>query len=481
MELGYNYSFPVDERGYPKDLPNIEAFPVVPYYMPALEQYGVKVEYENTQFNTSQLWTVRFFLLLNTHFNTYHNHSERDKGSIISQAQEECEVLFAVFVQSLERAGESPSRIVLLARCWVETTKGIVWSAFRYHRLSTDTLKKRRSTAPLLKELITTLDSLYETEAEDDLITRFPSYEKTILFNLWADRLYWIIPEIKAEESFLTTNKKYVDYQENKKACYATVEDLVKDATSENKEAEFNKKVNSCIDFVEKMFVDYCRRFQQQPDASEEIIVQAINHWEIVFLSILQRVFTVLSADNAVWIAKEDLSCLVPNLDGEELYAYEKRSAIVESTLAAIKKLTREYLSKGLEKPWTARLLELGIDYAGLYQAMKDDVFSGISFDVFRSSFAEADFHTIMASANKKGERSGKRGCVYFLISELGHNLGDEWLLKAAESVCEFKGKKAITKIRSHSTTDSMKDMRRHLTKHITNYRLRPIRKSCQQ
>ena len=142
-----------------------------------------------------------------------------------------------------------------------------------------------------------------------------------------------------------------------------------------------------------------------------------------------------------------------------------------------------DYMTKAYPKPllwklgqWHGAIEKLGIDYSGLYTAMKDSYFSGITFEEFKHSIQYANFSSIMKSARDKGSRSGKSGCIYYMVSELGDNIGKDWLLSAAESVCNKTGQDAITIIRSHSGTEEMKKFEKVLLTYITNYKPRKKR-----
>lgn len=483
VKLQFKQEYSIDENGYPKDLPRLEVFVGPPYIMPYLEDNGITVHYqEDDSLDDAHKWAIKFYLLINSHFATFHSNDVGDESEIISLALEECEALFNVFMFNVKNIKHySFSLADHQAKMWVEATKSIAWSAFKNNIFSSDSLKKRRSTARLFKSIELKLDELYDSFYELSLDGPYNGLDKCVMFNLWGKDYPSMRNEISAEEIRTSIDREIVDIKDNKTAFYKKIERILIEAAETRQERLFENKVMSLCRDIEKMFVDYMRHYRKQKILDQIIIERICEHWRIVAISIIHRAYAVLSAEYAVDILKGRKDKLTPCLDGEELYAHEKRAIIVEKVTETINDICKRYQEGYNIQSWTTKIDFLEINFDQLYLAMKDKYFSGISRNDFEYAIRNADFHEIITSAKSKGTRSGISGCVYFFVSELGDNLGNEWLYKAAESCTQKEATKAVAYIRSHSNTESQKEFSGILKQYITNYKPRKKSKRKKQ
>lgn len=477
MKLEFK-QYPIDENGYPVDLPDLGSFLYPPYMMPYLEQNGITVRYqEDDDLDTAHRWAIQYWILLNSHFAEFHNSPLGDENRIISMAVDECEILFRGFMATVLAWKNCSFRMSdLQAKLWVESTKRIVWAAFRNNRLSSDTMNKRRGTSRLLKDLFFTLDKLYDSFSESAPDSPYTSVEARILYNLWGDDYRQMYESTIKKDILTSSDKAKVNVEENKREFYDEVEERIRVATEESSELAFDAKAKALCRDLERLFVDYMRRIRITKITDGAVTDFICNHWKDVTIAILHRAYTILTAEYAVAVSKGRLSTLAPCEDGEEMYAHDKRAKIVEMASMTVDTICSEFVNKGKTHPWDAKLKALDVHFDDLYMAMKDEYFTGITRRAFEYAIREADFHEILIAAQRKGMRSGKIGAIYFFISELGDNLGNEWLYKAAESVTTLKGSDAVKKIRSHSKTDHQKAFKELLKKHITYYKPREQR-----
>lgn len=478
MELEFKQGYPINDNGYPVDLPDLDQFICPPYIMPDLEQNGISIQYQqDDDLDRAHRWVIQYWILLNSHFAKFHNSPLGDEEMIISMAVDECEILFNRFMANV-LAWENRSFPIsdYQAKLWVESTKGIVWAAFRNNMLSSDTLNRRRGTSRLLKDLLFKLDKLYDSFSELSTDSPYASVEACILYNLWGDDYRQMYDSIIKNDILTSSDKAKVSIDENKREFYDEVENRIRVATEESSERAFDGKAKALCHDLERMFRDYMRSIRKTKITDGAVTDYICYHWKDVTIAILHRAYMFLSAEYAVAVSKGRLSCLAPCEDGEEMYAHDKRAKMVEMATMTVDTICREFVNKGKTRPWDLKLKAMDVHFDDLYLAMKDEYFTGITRSAFEYAIREADFHEILVEAERKGTRSGKIGVIYFFISELGDNLGDEWLYKAAESVTTQKGSVAVKKIRSHSKTDHQKEFEALLKKHITRYKPREKR-----
>lgn len=478
MRLEIKQEYDAKDNGYPKALPDIKLFAGPPYLMPILKEYGITVKYQqDDNLDCPHRWAIEFWILLNSHFAYFHNNPLGDEEKIISNAIEECEILFRTYMANIFAMEDySFSSADSQAIIWVESTKGIVWDAFMNNRLSSDSLGNKRGTARLFKELVFKLDELYDSFSETHCDSPYVSVDACILYNMWGDDYPKVCESIMNKEIMTLTDKAKVMVEDNKRAFYDEIERRVLDATKEKSEAVFKTKVSSLCRDLEDIFVDYMRHFRKAKIQDRSIIDYLCNHWRYDTIAIIHRAYKILSADYAVEVTRGRFSCLSQCIDGEEMYAHDKRAKIVEMATERVNTICDEFIENTEWKPWASKLSKLDIHYTDLYLAMKDRFFSGITQSEFEYAINEADFRKIIAGAKRMGTRSGPVGAIYFFVSELGDNLGKEWLKLAAESVTAEKAYKAILKIRGHSRTVSQTELGRLLRQHITYYKPRRIR-----
>lgn len=483
VTVNFAQEYSIDENGYPKDLPSLDVFVCAPYIMPILEQMGIKVRYqEDDNLDQEHRWAIEFFLLLNSHFKEFHSHLIHDEEEIISLALDECEFLFKGFMSCVQEVeGCSFNLAEYQARMWVESTKSIVWSALRNNTLSSDVKKKKRGTTRLFKSIYCKLDELFDSFYESNIENPYIGLDNCIMFNIWGVGYQSQRDSIRAKEILSSVDQEKVDISKNKTAFYNEVERRIMEAVEEKQEQAFYNKVDSLCKDIEGMFIDYMRHYHKQKILDENVIKSICRHWKEESITIVQRAYAVLSAEYAVDIKRGRYNRIFPCDDGEELYAHDKRAMIAQKVNDTISAICDKYIKRGNSQPWNTKLNALEIHFDKLYLLMKDKYFSGISRDDFEYAIRNADFHEIITSAKSKGSRTGISGCIYFFISELGDNLGKEWLYKAAESCTQKKATEAVTNIRSHSDTESQKEFSRLLKQNITNYKPRVRRNRKKQ
>ena len=259
MELEFKHRYPINENGYPVDLPDLGQFICPPYIMPYLEQNGITVRYQHDDdLDLAHRWAIQYWILLNSHFAKFHNSPLGDEEMIISMAVDECEILFKSFMANV-LAWENCSFPIAdhQAKLWDESTKGIVWAAFRNNRLSSDTMNKHRGTSRLLKELLFKLDELYDSFSESAPDSPFLSVEARILYNLWGDDYRQMYENIIKNDLLTSSDKAKVNVEKNKLEFYDEVEERIRVTTEESSELAFDAKTKALCHDLERMFFDY--------------------------------------------------------------------------------------------------------------------------------------------------------------------------------------------------------------------------------
>lgn len=346
MRYGFMQEYPVGEKGYPTDLPIIEDFIVPPYYTPSLKSYGIEVWEGESELDLPHRWAVQFFLLLNSHFALFHKYGQYDEDDVISLTEKVCSILFWSFNKTLQKLELRFSTICSETKLWVVSTQRVVWAAFMKNRLSSDTLNNKRGTARLLRALLFKLDELYESVAEKDSRSPYMVLDNYVFFNMWGVE-YESFRENNSEKIPLTSNEKaLVDVQANKYAFYTEIESRIKEATECREESEFYNKENSLCIALEQMFVDYMSHYQELNIHDSDVISFICNHWRHVALSVIQRAYSILSAEYAVEVSKGRFECLMQCKNGEELYAHEKRAIIVQKATETVKNICESYLKR---------------------------------------------------------------------------------------------------------------------------------------
>lgn len=464
MGICFNQHYSVDENGYPTDLPRIEDYIYPPYYMPCLEQMGITVRCNDDSYDKAHKWAIEFYLLLNSHFAFFHNHTTDNEEEIISSAVDECIELFKAYIKAIyyyrERLSENNkvipfSHLFSQVKLWIEDTKSVVWSAFRNNRVSSDPLNKKRGTARLLRELLCTLDELYSSFVEDPSESPYQIIDNYIFYNLWGDQYAHLKVEITQKDILTTDEKAIIDIQENKRACYSAIESRIKEATECEEEAIFHQKVESLCLLIEQMFIDYMRFYKKEKNLDSGLLRIICTHWQYETEAIIFRAYANLSAEYAVELTKGHHSCIKPCTDGEEMYAHEKCWFIADKAKSTVSHICSDFVSNVLPLPWLTRLNALDINYDSLYIAIKEKCLPWTSLSDFKYAITYADFDRIMVGAKERGSKSGAIGGIRFLISELGDKIGKDWLIKAAESITSKKGGKAIAEIRLCTATQN--------------------------
>ena len=482
-EYRFEHEYAVDEKGYPKVLPDISLFICPPFIMQYLAQKGIGVTYQQGDtLDCAHKWTVEYWIMLNSHFEAFHRKGFGDEEETIVLATKECELLFEAFIHNVKLIlNDSFYDVVPQAQLWVTTIKHVVWEAFRGNRLSTDSMGNSRGTTRLLKSLLIKIDEVYDYFCENDSMSPLTTLDRPIMYNLWGDEYQMMIHDIYSKEILTTNDKEKVQIDQNKKAFYSEIEKQIQTVSEAGEEHLFYHEVDTLSNCLEELFAYYIRYYLKQKIKDNKVISFICQHWEWSTVSILHRAYTILSANNVVESAKGRFNFLTPCADGEEMNAPDKRAIIVAKATAIVRSICKDFMDNCDKHPWDSQLKALDIRYDDLYLSMKNRFLSGITLNDFKYAILKADFQELLSAANRRGTRSGAVGALYFFVSELGDNVGKEWLIQAAESVTRKQGAEAVALIRSHSSTSAQKEMRQLLQKHVVHYKVRKQKERTKQ
>lgn len=466
----------IDKNGMPKILSDLGVFILPPYYMPALESFGIKVLHpEFKGLEQSQVWAIEFLLLIKNCFADYHSSPFGDEDEVISISTDALDILYKSFRLALRtRAKIQPTQLVDQVTHWVNMTSQIVRWAFTNDILVKDGFDKRRSSARLFSELNALLNKLVDSFLEVELREKFSKISNVVLYNLWGDNHKDLLGSAQDSLPLSTDEKAATSIQDNKRRFFDNLYLSIKESSLELTESAFFKQCETISSYIASLFKDYFIRLRKSRLQDIDAYHFACTYWEVVTEQIILRCFVSLIAEYLVEIKKGKIkTVLSPSVDGEEMYYHNRAAVITKRLLDTVKTICDEFderIGSDVVSPWNERLLKLNIDYDYLYLNLKEKLFTGVSLGSFKQSIQEADFKSIKAA---KTNSIGVTGGLNYLISQLGYKLGKEWFEKASLSVCEGKTIESATKyVRGGHPSDMTEYVKTVLEKGIPSFKV---------
>lgn len=289
----------------------------------------------------------------------------------------------------------------------------------------------------------------------------YPTITSEILYNYWGDNYASILKTIDRTLPLTDIEKSMIYDKDNQRLFYTKCKNLFRGSDYSDSIVSQNTL------FFQELFKDYIRRIRKHKIGRKGLSL-ATNYWKRVTFNIMGRVLET-------GMIKENKCHFNYNM--------------YKSCHDAVKDIVFGYIIQGMDshhnnidmEEWRDR-----IDFDRLYNKMTEEpndsldiqnkyyCFSAstVNQELFRESILKADVKVIFQSAAslKKTEY------IYTFISELGYNIGDNWLTKAAESVTGLQDKLAIKRVRSHCR-EEIKEL---LSSHVRGYTERPLRKTAE-
>ena len=271
------------------------------------------------------------------------------------------------------------------------------------------------------------------------------AFSSVVLYNFWGEEYSNKKKSIDFRLPLTTEDMEIINNRDNRNRFFYKCEQLFI-------YGETSHDIHPLSLFFEGLFKDYISRIHKEfPDNS--VLSFAAFYWKTTTLIVLDRVSRhrpTMEEDG--WMenfnSEDYISCYKAITDICERYLIRENSG-------------SQYYE------WSPTIELLNIQYADLYRLMTtgDDKFfipSSLSLVDFKCGIEEANIKALydavedFCKTNAK-MNSGKLGCIKFLVSELGNQLGEKWFEKAAESICEKKGSEAKNYMRSHTDTLAIK------------------------
>lgn len=266
-----------------------------------------------------------------------------------------------------------------------------------------------------------------------------------MLYNFWGDDFSLKRKKIDYRLPLTTEEKAAINKRDNRHRMFDECRQLFMEDNSDI-------GIRRTSLFFEKLFKDYISRIRDNiQDVS--VLPFATYYWKTITFIIMGRV---------LYESRDFEDEGGPRFNYEDYdHCHHAISDICERYLEQLK-------SGSPYCEWCSSIKDLDIHYDELYNKMtmgnnKFFIASCLTLADFTRGFEEANMKPLYVAVddfcrnNSKG-KSGKLGCIRYMISELGNYLGEEWLLKAAESVCSKKGREAKNLMRNHTDTRAIKD-----------------------
>jgi hypothetical protein len=354
----------------------------------------------------------------------------------------------------------------------------IVWKSFVKNRLVTDKVKGKKGTAKFLDTLFEFVDNLYYDSVESS--SEYSGLMEVPLFNIWGDEFETRVKKIDHSFPLTVEDKEMIYYSDNRHRFFREICLKMREVAHDLDDHSIENKCEEIRSKLHIYFNDYFFRMRKVvSDASK--VELAIDHWEIVSLSLFYRCYILNQGSILVALSKgQGDDVMLPTVYGDGLYANEKHDLFYKSafqTILSICSNMREQIEKkGLVPKWSKSVEMLEIDYAGLLNDIRN-LFNRVVFlslDEFKLAICNADFKEFLHYSKDIGSRSGYIGSIGFLISELGANIGKDWLSSAADSFWHGTGKNPVAAIHAHADrTEKQKQIAVFLKKRVKNYKPR--------
>lgn len=436
---------------------------IIGYYKDEVERF---TRYPNS--DGAKQWAGGFAIKIDDLFVKFHSESNNEE-EIIKKATKYLKAVFTSFVRSFADSSCHDQESFFFADDIVR----IIWRAFFLHPMTSDTCGNKRGTTRLLNALVDSMFYFQINYVESFPDGFFAKVSTIPFYNLWGEEYADKVKGISSSLPLLTSEKEMIYIEDNRNLFINRLVDMVNVAVAKEESAPFFKDCSTIIALLEILFKDYVRRLRSNGIFDQSCTISSVSHWIDVTLSIIWQVYLRVSGEYVIPIILGDAKD--PHLlrDIQDLSIQERRFYWFRSSLEVLERVRDDYIStidnRGITPEWGDRLRNIGIDYVKLHEAMKDEYFSGITLDTFRQSFEFADFSQLYDSACKKK----KKGAIQFMVSELGDNIGKDWLVQAAETVSAAKGAEAVREIRKGVINDPKREMRRLLRQWVANYRPR--------
>lgn len=465
----YTYTYQeINSSDYPAHLFNDIIVRYPPFDMSTINgnlPNGKNVEYLFS--NNVKEGTVDFILWLTGLFHEYHTGIFGERLRVQEYVVNSCVKLLSNYIVQMKMDGVNEHDALFYhARIWLEETKSVVWKVFLQNCIVPNNLGKQQGVYSLFEAIILALDNAYFDYLNRCNLPEARGLSEIIPFNVWGAIFYSDLEQIDRSAPLTNEELAKIDVRKNIEYFYSIVADSVLHATAETKTRDYMDKFEALNSLFQRLFSDYIKRLKVRKIVSAQIVRYAISWWSNTATSILYRCFCVQSGFYAMEIKKGHKNVVNTKcIDGDDLTAHDKRSDMCETIISNIRQWCDDFKrianNTWPEFNWSRALRDLDIHYEDLLERMKEEYLSPlITFDVqqFALFFEEAEFSELLNSVlDRSGNRrDGHKGCVYFLISEVGDFLGNEWFEKSAESVCNKKGSDARKLMRTHPNSDAI-------------------------
>lgn len=405
--------------------------------------------------------TMKFRALMNKAFREFHCGQIGTENQILLETEQLIEDLYNRYVNKIENLYRPDllQQDTFIIR-WADYTKLLIWESFSENYLSCDSFGIYKSNRDLLKRALWAVDcKKEELTIPGKTVNNTNPRLDLVLYNLWGQAFYRKKYETDSKRDASTEEGELVtvDYDVNREYftlffCESFLSKLLSPSMSE---LDCLENEIQAMTWLQDLFVDFMHRVCECYQYQEAALANIAQYWQMVTTDVLNRLLLIdqvglVSRSNTSDGLEDIRDVLVPQ---STVIVFNNRRRLIEKCINKINGCLTSFInaikSNCLEKPWATALQKLNIDYTQLYNDLRKLSHIGpeVTFNVFKYAFQNADFSTIIESAEWMvelyGKNHGSRGCIQRLIKGLGLQLPKDWYYSAAHSAMKMRNVQA--------------------------------------